>query len=382
MAQQPYTFDRVVRLLIGLSIFVIIFLLIERLSSVLLPFVIGWLLAYLLHPLVLFFQHKLKFKNRALSIFCTLLVFILTMTGFVLLIIPLISSEITKISELNLLSSSVINLNGIISPELQLQIRNYLSHLNFQSVLADETIMGAIKKITPQIWDVINGSLNFVLGFAIILVIFMYLIFILLDYESVSRKLFLLIPPKARPIMSEIIKDMELAMNHYFRGQALIALIVAILFAIGFSIIKLPLAIVMGIMIGVFTLVPYLKAILLIPAFALGWIQSLETAQSFWPIALSITIVFIVVQAIEDIFLVPKIMKKATGLNPAIILLSLSIWGSLMGVIGMIIALPLTTLMQSYYKRFILKEDNVIVESPSIQPDKIENLEKEVPPKK
>lgn len=382
MAHQPYTFDRVVRLLIGLSILLIVFLLIERLSSVLLPFIIGWLLAYLLHPLVLFFQHKLKFKNRALSIFCTLLVFVLSVTGFVLLIIPLISSEITKISELNLLSSGAINITSIIPAELQLQIRNYISHMNVESVLADETAMEAIKKITPQIWGVINGSLNFVLGLAIILVVFMYLIFILLDYESISRKLFLLIPPKARPIMSEIIKDLELAMNQYFRGQALIALIVAILFAIGFSIIKLPLAIVMGILIGIFTLVPYLKAILLIPAFALGWIQSLETTQPFWPIALGIAIVFVIVQAIEDIFLVPKIMKKATGLNPAIILLSLSIWGSLMGVIGMIIALPLTTLMKSYYKRFVLKEDVVETMNSDQPSEKNQLLENESQEKK
>ena len=60
-------------------------------------------------------------------------------------------------------------------------------------------------------------------------------------------------------------------------------------------------------------------------------------------------------------FLVPKIMGKITGLNPAIILLSLSIWGSLMGMLGMIIALPLTTLMLSYYQRFIInKEKNKI----------------------
>ena len=59
-----------------------------------------------------------------------------------------------------------------------------------------------------------------------------------------------------------------------------------------------------------------------------------------------------------DGFLTPKIMGKATGLNPAVILLSLSIWGSLMGVLGMIIALPVTTLMISYYKHFVIGENN------------------------
>ena len=66
--------------------------------------------------------------------------------------------------------------------------------------------------------------------------------------------------------------------------------------------------------------------------------------------------VFAVVQLIQDMYLTPRIMGHVMGLNPAIILLSLSIWGSLMGIIGLIIALPLTTLLLSYYRRFILKE--------------------------
>ena len=67
-------------------------------------------------------------------------------------------------------------------------------------------------------------------------------------------------------------------------------------------------------------------------------------------------IVFIVVQTFHDMFLVPKIMGKVTGLGPAAILLSLSLWGALMGVIGMIIALPLTTLGISCYKHYVLHE--------------------------
>jgi predicted PurR-regulated permease PerM len=73
-------------------------------------------------------------------------------------------------------------------------------------------------------------------------------------------------------------------------------------------------------------------------------------------------IVFLVVQGIQDLFLVPKIMGKAMGLNPAVILLSLSIWGSLLGIVGMIIALPATTLLISYYKRFILNKEELPIE--------------------
>jgi predicted PurR-regulated permease PerM len=143
-------------------------------------------------------------------------------------------------------------------------------------------------------------------------------------------------------------------MNHYFRGQALIALIVGILFVIGFTIIGLPLAIIMGIFIGMLTMVPYLKAVAIIPCLLLGLLQSAETGRSFISVLIGIAVVFIVIQSIEDMILTPKIMGKITGLNPAIILLALSVWGSLMGMVGMIIALPTTTLMISYYKRFVL----------------------------
>jgi predicted PurR-regulated permease PerM len=72
---------------------------------------------------------------------------------------------------------------------------------------------------------------------------------------------------------------------------------------------------------------------------------------------LSALIVFAVVQIIQDTILTPKIMGHVTGLNPAIILLSLSIWGSLLGILGMVIALPMTTLLITYYQRYIIKKE-------------------------
>jgi len=89
----------------------------------------------------------------------------------------------------------------------------------------------------------------------------------------------------------------------------------------------------------------------------MGLLRSVETGQTYGSVLLGIAIVFISIQVVEDLILTPKIMGKVTGLNPAIILLSLSVWGSLLGIVGMIIALPLTTLIMSYYKRFVLEAD-------------------------
>ena len=149
-----------------------------------------------------------------------------------------------------------------------------------------------------------------------------------------------------------------------------------VLCAIGFSIIQLPLAIVAGLLVGILTIVPYLKVVGIIPCAILGLLQSMETGRSYVSILLGIGIVFIVVQMLEDFILTPKIMGKVTGLNPAVIMLSLSIWGSLMGMVGLIIALPLTTLIISYYKRFVLKDD--IIEEPlplANEPEQPTNVE-------
>ena len=145
-------------------------------------------------------------------------------------------------------------------------------------------------------------------------------------------------------------------MNAYFRGQALVAFLVGVLFSIGFLIIDFPMAIGLGLFIGLLNMVPYAQTLGFIPAIILALLKSNDTGQNFWFILLMAIVVFCVVQAIQDLFLVPKIMGKAMGLKPAIILLALSVWGSLLGIIGFIIALPMTTLGWAYYQRFVLKE--------------------------
>ena len=356
---RPYTFDRVVRMLIGLAILVFIFFLINRLSRALLPFLIAWLFAYLLQPIVKFFQYKLKFKSLVLSIVCTLVLIIGTITALVWFLTPMVSNEISKLSQLIVLYTRGLNVNTLLPLAWQNEIRNYLSHLNIQSVLQDENIMNVVKKLVPELRNIVNSSLNFVLGLAVIIIVLLYLVLILLNYDKLVTGLFKIIPPNYRTLVTEIIQDLENGMNRYFRGQALMALIVGTLFAIGFSIIQLPLAILLGLFIGMINMVPYLKIVGIIPTAVMGLLRSVETGQSLGSVFLGIAIVFIIIQMTEDLILTPKIMGKVTGLNPAVILLSLSIWGSLMGVVGIIIALPMTTLIMSYYKRYVLDKGQI-----------------------
>jgi len=104
-------------------------------------------------------------------------------------------------------------------------------------------------------------------------------------------------------------------------------------------------------------MVPYLQLLGFVPTILLAIVKAADTGQNFWVILLLALVVFAVVQMIQDTFLTPKIMGHVTGLNSAIILLSLSVWGSLLGILGMIIALPLTTLLISYYQKYVIKSE-------------------------
>ena len=137
----------------------------------------------------------------------------------------------------------------------------------------------------------------------------------------------------------------------------MVAFLVGILFSIGFLIIDFPLAVGFGLFIGLLNMVPYLQLIALVPTVLLALLKAADTGQNFWWILAGAILVFCIVQVIQDGIIVPKVMGRITGLNPAIILLSLSVWGSLMGVVGMIIALPCTSIMLSYYKRYIKRRE-------------------------
>ena len=361
--KRPYTFDRVVRLVIGVLVAVGLFLLINKLSAALLPFLIGWLIAYLLYPLVKFFQYRLKFKNRVLSIFAALLSVLVVLVGAGWLFLPSVIQEFSRMGVLLVGYVQQVDSSSLISESVSQWINNTVYDIDFQNLFTWNNIESLIEKIVPQFFGIISGTWSFLVGIFVIFIIFLYVIFILIDYEKITEGFLYVIPTKYRLFVTQLSDDVEVGMNRYFRGQASVAFLVGILFSIGFSIIGLPLAITMGLFIGLLNLVPYLQILGLIPVTFLVLLQSMETNQNFWWFMLFVIIVFVVVQVIQDLLLVPKIMGKAMGLNPAIILLSLSVWGALFGLIGMIIALPLTTLLISYYKRFILQNETLEISS-------------------
>ena len=358
---KPFTFDRVARILFGIAVLSGLIYLIAVLRNALLPFLIAWLLAYMVQPFVKFFQYKLKLKSRVLSILSVLLSLLLIVALIGVVIVPSVTQEVNRTMEL--LQRHNTNYGQI--PLVPQSWVNYLEE-NIEpeqvaQLLSRENITKAVKQIAPKMWVVLTNTFSFLFSIAIVFIIFLYFIFILLDYERIADGWIKLIPERYRPFVQGLADDVEYSMNRYFRGQSLIALSVGILFAIGFKIIGFPLAVIFGLFIGVLNLIPYMQTIGIIPMVLLSLLKAAETGENFWMIFGGAILVLCVVQCIQDLYLTPRIMGKAMGLNPAIILLSLSIWGTLLGFIGLIIALPLTTLFLSYYKRFILMENDLSI---------------------
>lgn len=349
---RPFTFDRVVRMLIGVAIVVVAVWLIDMLKDVLLPFCVACLVAYMLEPLVNLNQKILKTKRRVLPVFITLIETTLIIGIITYFFVPSITAEI---DHLKVLLKDYSERSPVEADRLTLYFHEYVN---------PDVILRLIENNSSHIGSIIDRGTSIVsTGIEIVLhtiewlLTFVYIIFIMLDYDHITKGFKLLVPPRWRKPVYRVGHDIKTSMNVYFRNQALLALCAAIFYCIGFSIIKLPLAFVMGITVGILYMIPYFQYITLIPVAALCLITAIGGGDSFWPMIGKVLLVYAISQSICDYVLTPKIMGKAMGLNPAIILLSLSVWGTLLGLIGMIIALPLTTLLMAYYKEYVIDRD-------------------------
>jgi len=369
MLEEKITFDKFIRwALIAMLVAAVLFVT-NYLSGVLLPFFVAWLLAYLLYPIVKFVQYKMRMPTRALSIIVTLIFVIAIISSVFYLIIPPMIEQFDKLGDvLTRYLHETTNIKNF--PEA---IRRWLADNgeDVRNFFKQKDVTDAIKAAMPKLFNVLGQTASVIVSIVASLITLMYMFFILLDYEYLSTKWIKIFPKTARPFWHELMGDVERELNNYIRGQSLVALCMGVLFCIGFTIIDFPMAIGLGILIGILDLVPYLHTFALIPTAFLALLKAADTGQNFWIILASAVAVFIIVQIIIDMVVTPKIMGKAMGLNPAILLLSLSVWGSLLGFIGLIVALPLTTLLIAYYQRYVTK-DSASAETPDLGEEKPE----------
>jgi len=279
-ASKPYTFDRVVRIIITVVTILGILWLIDYLSAVLLPFVVAWLIAYILEPFVKFNQRLLHVKNRVLPIFMTLSEVVGVVMALAVLFVPSILREAHNVAVLIGQYAESGSTVAFIPESVHDCLRQ---SIDFKTI-SKELTRQDWQSLAETVGSIIAGGYNLVLGVFSWFIVVLYVVFIMLDYERLLIGFKRMVPPKYRQKTFAVARDVKSSMNHYFRGQALVAFCVGILFCIGFLIIKLPLAIVLGLFIGLLNMVPYLQLISLVPTTLLCLVCSVSGDANFWVI--------------------------------------------------------------------------------------------------
>lgn len=351
---KEITFDKFIRWAGIVTLVIAVLYITNYLSEVLLPFFIAWFFAYLLYPVVKFIENKLHVKVRAISILLAMGAAIAIVGGVIWLIIPPMIDQFDKLGEvLTRWVHQTTHTNN-----LTMLIKEWLqdNQTTIERFLKSKDFSDALKTTMPKVFSVVSQTATVLMSIVASMITLLYMFFILLDYETLTANWVRIFPKKNRPFWSALMKDVERELNNYIRGQGMVALCMGIMFCIGFTIIGFPMAIGLGILIGIMDLVPYLHTFALIPTAFLAMLKAADTGQNFWVVFGLAVLVFCVVQVITDMVVTPKIMGKAMGLNPAILLLSLSIWGALLSFLGLIVALPLTTLLIAYWQRYVTRE--------------------------
>ena len=368
--RREFTFDRIARMLVLSVLILLIYVAVQAIWSVILPFLLAGIFAYVMMPLVRFFQYTLRLRSRGLSVILTLLLLGAVVYLAVIFIIPSINAEIEKTLQVISGYSSGQDILMMILPR---NIRNYLNGGlrwgNFPQQLSFEKVLENVKLLLDQVGGIINSTLSIFSWGLVFLIGFIYFVFILLDFENLARGFISLFPKTLRPTIRTISMDLDRYMNNYFRGQALVAMSVGILLTIGFNIIGLPLATAMGIFIGILNFIPYMQALGIIPLGLASLLMAAQTGENAFVCMLLAYGVLMIVQIIQDMIIVPHIMGQTMGMRPSLILLVLSIWGYLLGFFGMLIALPITMFIYSLYMRYVL-QDEEYVEQMRLQEEK------------
>ncbi len=372
---KHWNLDKVMHFLKILVLFTVGMLLIYYLRGVLFPFFAAFLIAYIVDPIVNRLQKKVK--HRIIAVVIVLLVAGLAIAGALRLFIPLVIGEVQN---LGVLIAKVFNdsewaarieklmpgglyetIQSLISWE---QLSASMQHLDFWREV--QNIAG---KVLPGAWGVLSYTGTIVLWFSGAAVIFMYLVFIMLDMPKLRRGLYSLVPERFQDNAISFAKETDRFMGTYFRAQSLVALTVGTLYAIGFGIMGLPMGVAFGLFSGALNMIPYLQLTTIPLALVLAVVHALNTGMPFWEVALIICSIYLVVQVIQDFFLVPHIVGGSMNLPPVGILLSLSIWGKLLGFLGLLVAIPFTCLCLVYLQKLPKNRYDEDLDSPEPPPE-------------
>lgn len=194
-----------------------------------------------------------------------------------------------------------------------------------------------------------TGLANFIVGVLNIVLVPVLIFYLLRDFDALQARFYDLLPPHWRPIVADWLGEVDHAVGGFVRGQCTIALILAVIYAVGLALVGVPLGAVLGLISGLANMVPYMSIVVgLIPALLLF---SLSDTVSFGGV-LSILLIYVGGQLLEGVYLSPRIMGRETGLHPVVVMVAILVSGTLFGLVGIILAVPATAVLQVVLRRW------------------------------
>lgn len=338
-------------LLLALSIYIAILVLpyilvgLRFIIKVLIPFIIGFALAFILQPVVMFFQNKgLK---RWLAVLVVLALFVIIVYFLIMLTVPhMIKDMKVLIAKTPQITKELKEVFNDFARNFDFLPTDYQPNFDNISLFVNRYII-KLGSFPTEVFDKLISYLS------VIILVPMILIYFLLDYEKIlcAFRNFLIKHNKIR--FKNYLADLNKIMGSYFRGVFIVMIIITIIFSIAFSIIGLEFALFFAIIIGITNLIPYLGSYI---GGALPFLFALLDSPNK---AILVLIISVVVQTFESDILTPYIQSKNIKIHPLLVILALLIFGSLFGVIGMMVAVPILSIIKITLKHY------PIIKSPS-----------------
>jgi len=338
---------RAVLTLVGIAL---VFYFIYQISAVLTYIIISLVLTLIGNPIVRFLKRKLKFKNT-FAVITTLFLFSLVIVGFILLFVPLLISQGENLSLLNTAEMEK-DFNSLL-----LQMNEYLANHNIDAKqLYEKSGIGTAFKMT-FVSDFLNSFINTLSSFGVGIASVFFITFFLLKDKSMFNSIFKWILPDEHEdkILASIDKTNEL-LSRYFIGILLQLFIIFILYLIVLLIFGVQNALIIAFLCAILNIIPYVGpligtclAVILTMISNLGGDFITETL----PTSLYVMIGFFVIQLIDNNLSQPIIFSNSVKSHPLEIFLIILIFGYLFGIIGMVLAVPLYTVLKVVAKEFI-----------------------------
>lgn len=193
----------------------------------------------------------------------------------------------------------------------------------------------------------------------------LYTFFFLLRFNDIVRAVRDHLPAAYRPAIVRVVTTIDTAIASFFRGRLIVCLAVGTLTGIGWTVVGVPYPLPLGALAGTLNLVPFLSVLALPPALLLTYLQ-VSAAGGNWvvPVVL-VFVVYLIVQAVESFVLTPVIESRASGLHPITTVIALLIGGQLAGLLGMLLAIPITSTLKSLAAEYALPEIRRLATEPT-----------------